>query len=339
MRINKIIISFIAAMFLTNFALATEITGAGSSFVAPLMTKWSETYKAKTGDSLNYQSIGSGAGINQIKAKTVDFGATDNPMKGEDLDSLGMVQFPDVVGGIVQIFNIPGFKAGELVLDGVTSAMIFSGEITKWSDAKIAALNPGKKLPDQTITVVTRSDGSGTTAIFTDYLSAVSSSWKEKVGSGGTVNWPAASNTGGKGNDGVAANVTRIAGAIGYVEYAYAKSNNIAYFDMINHDKKKVAPTLENFSAAAALAKWESVPGMGIKLVNLPGEKSWPITGASFIVMYKEPSDKTKSNAALKFFKYGLEQGQKQAAELSYVALPKNVVDYIAKNVWSKIKQ
>jgi len=339
MKKTKFILSFVLALLISTNAFAVEITGAGASFPAPIYTKWAEQYKTVSGDSLNYASIGSGGGVKQIKEKTVDFGATDNPLKGEDLEKDGMVQFPAIIGGVVVIFNLDGFKPGELKIDGDTTAKIFAGEIEKWNDKQIAALNPGKKLPDQAITVVTRSDSSGTTAIYTDYLSSVSASWKEKIGKGGTVNWTAKSNVGGKGNEGVAANVTRIKGSIGYVEYAYAKLNKIPHFSMKNHDGKFVQPDLTSFGAAAANANWAGTPGMGISLVNQKGEKSWPITGASFVLMYKDSANKQKSNAALKFFEWSFKNGGKSAAELDYVALPANVTDYISKNVWSQIKK
>lgn len=341
MKTTKFILSFVLALLISTnaFAKGIEITGAGASFPAPIYTKWAEQYKIVSGDSLNYASIGSGGGVKQIKEKTVDFGATDNPLKGEDLEKDGMVQFPAIIGGVVVIFNLDGFKPGELKIDGDTTAKIFAGEIEKWNDKQIAALNPGKKLPDQAITVVTRSDSSGTTAIYTDYLSSVSASWKEKIGKGGTVNWTAKSNIGGKGNEGVAANVTRIKGSIGYVEYAYAKLNKIPHLSMKNHDGKFVQPDLTSFGAAAANANWAGTPGMGISLVNQKGEKSWPITGASFVLMYKDSANKQKSDAALKFFEWSFKNGGKSAAELDYVALPANVTDYISKNVWSQIKK
>jgi phosphate transport system substrate-binding protein len=341
MKKTKFILSFVLALLISTnaFAKGIEIIGAGASFPAPIYTKWAEQYKTVSGDSLNYASIGSGGGVKQIKEKTVDFGATDNPLKGDELEKEGMVQFPAIIGGVVVIFNLEGFKPGELKIDGDTTAKIFAGEIEKWNDKQIAALNPGKKLPDQAITVVTRSDSSGTTKIYTDYLSAASPSWKEKIGSGGTVNWTAKSNTGGKGNEGVAANVTRIKGAIGYVEYAYAKINNIPFLSMKNLDGKYVLPSLESFGAAASNANWSGTPGMGITLVNQKGEKSWPITGASFILMYKDSANKEKSNAALKFFEWSFKNGGKSAAELDYVSLPANVTDYISKNVWNQIKK
>jgi len=328
-------------LLLSTFAYAKDITitGAGATFVAPLISKWSEEYKKISGNSINYASIGSSGGVKQIREKTVDFGATDAPLKGADLEKDGMVQFPEIIGAVVPVVNLQGFKPGELRIDGPTLASIFLGDITKWSDKRIADLNAGKKLPDTEITVVTRSDGSGTTNVFTDYLSKVSPTWKEKVGAANTVNWPAKSTIGGKGNEGVAANVTRVKGSIGYVEFAYAKLNNIPHMNMKNLDGKFVAPSLESFKAAAAGADWTSVPGMGISLNNQKGEKSWPITSASFILMYKTPVDKTKSNETLKFFEWAFKNGGKSAESLEYVPLPANVTDYIAKNVWSKIQK
>jgi len=341
MKKNNFIVTFFATLLLSTFAYAKDITitGAGATFVAPLISKWSEEYKKISGNSINYASIGSSGGVKQIREKTVDFGATDAPLKGEDLEKDGMVQFPEIIGAVVPVVNLQGFKPGELRIDGPTLASIFLGDITKWSDKRIADLNAGKKLPDTEITVVTRSDGSGTTNVFTDYLSKVSPTWKEKVGAANTVNWPAKSTIGGKGNEGVAANVTRVKGSIGYVEFAYAKLNNIPHMNMKNLDGKFVAPSLESFKAAAAGADWTSVPGMGISLNNQKGEKSWPITSASFILMYKTPVDKTKSNETLKFFEWAFKNGGKFAESLEYVPLPANVTDYIAKNVWSKIQK
>ena len=273
MKKNNFIVTFFATLLLSTFAYAKDITitGAGATFVAPLISKWSEEYKKISGNSINYASIGSSGGVKQIREKTVDFGATDAPLKGEDLEKDGMVQFPEIIGAVVPVINLEGFKPGELRIDGPTLASIFLGDITKWSDKRIADLNAGKKLPDIEITVVTRSDGSGTTNVFTDYLSKVSPVWKEKVGAANTVNWPAKSTIGGKGNEGVAANVTRIKGSIGYVEFAYAKLNNIPHMNMKNLDGKFVAPSLESFKAAAAGADWTSVPGMGISLNNQKG--------------------------------------------------------------------
>ena len=341
MKKNNFIVTFFVTLLLSTFAYAKDITitGAGATFVAPLISKWSEEYKKISGNSINYASIGSSGGVKQIREKTVDFGATDAPLKGADLEKDGMVQFPEIIGAVVPVVNLQGFKPGELRIDGPTLASIFLGDITKWSDKRIADLNAGKKLPDTEITVVTRSDGSGTTNVFTDYLSKVSPAWKEKVGAANTVNWPAKSTIGGKGNEGVAANVTRVKGSIGYVEFAYAKLNNIPHMNMKNLDGKFVAPSLESFKAAAAGADWTSVPGMGISLNNQKGEKSWPITSASFILMYKTPVDKTKSNETLKFFEWAFKNGGKSAESLEYVPLPANVTDYIAKNVWSKIQK
>lgn len=341
MKKNNFIVTFFATLLISTFVYAKDITitGAGATFVAPLISKWSEEYKKISGNSINYASIGSSGGVKQIREKTVDFGATDAPVKGEDLEKDGMVQFPEIIGAVVPVINLEGFKPGELRIDGPTLASIFLGDITKWSDKRIADLNAGKKLPDTEITVVTRSDGSGTTNVFTDYLSKVSPAWKEKVGTANAVNWLAKSTIGGKGNEGVAANVTRVKGSIGYVEFAYAKLNNIPHMNMKNLDGKFIAPSLESFKAAAAGADWTSVPGMGISLNNQKGEKSWPITSASFILMYKTPVDKTKSNETLKFFEWAFKNGGKSAESLEFVPLPTNVTDYIAKNVWSKIQK
>jgi phosphate transport system substrate-binding protein len=286
---------------------------------------------------LNYQSIGSSGGIRQIRAKTVTFGASDAPVGGADLDKDGMVQFPVILGGVVPVFNLEGFKPGELRVTGEVLAEMFMGWIVNWNDPKIAALNPGKKLPDQTITVAHRADGSGTTFIFTDYLNEVSKLWKEKVGKGAAVKWPAASSVGGKGNEGVAANVSRVKGAIGYVEYAYAKKNKIPHLALQNRDGQYVNPDDATFAAAAAGADWFSVPGMGISLVNQKGASSWPITGGSFALMYKNPSDKAASAEVIKFFDWAFKNGKKQALELDYVPLPDALTSQIASKVWSQI--
>ncbi len=266
------------------------------------------------------------------------FGATDAPLSGADLDKDGMVQFPVILGGVVPIVNLDGFKPGELRVTGQVMAEMFMGWIVNWNDPKIAALNPGKKLPDQTITVVHRADGSGTTFIFTDYLNEVSPLWKEKVGKGAAVKWPAASSVGGKGNEGVAANVSRVKGAIGYVEYAYAKKNKIPHMAMQNRDGQYVNPDDTTFAAAAAGADWFSVPGMGISLVNQKGASSWPITGASFALMYKQPADKAASAEVLKYFDWAFKNGKKQALELDYVPLPDALTAQIASKVWSQIQ-
>jgi phosphate transport system substrate-binding protein len=320
-------------------ALAADITGAGASFPYPIYVKWAEAYKAATGNGLNYQSIGSSGGIRQIKAKTVTFGATDAPVAGDELTKDGMIQFPAIIGGTVPVLNIDGIKPGELRISGPVLADMFTGAITKWNDAKIAALNPGKKLPDLEITVVHRADGSGTTFNFTDYLSAVSKDFNDKVGKGASVKWPAATSVGGKGNEGVAANVTRIKGSIGYVEYAYVKKNNMIFMQMLNADGKYVAPDDKTFASAAAGADWFSVPGMGISMVNAKGADSWPISTASFILMYKEPTDKAASAEALKFFDWSFKNGKKMAEDLDYVPLPDKLTDQIRSRVFSQIQK
>jgi phosphate transport system substrate-binding protein len=333
----KSLIGGAALAFGLNAATAADITGAGATFPYPIFAKWAEDYKKATGVGLNYQSIGSSGGIRQIRAKTVTFGASDAPVGGADLDKDGMVQFPVILGGVVPVFNLEGFKPGELRVTGEVLAEMFMGWIVNWNDPKIAALNPGKKLPDQTITVAHRADGSGTTFIFTDYLNEVSKLWKEKVGKGAAVKWPAASSVGGKGNEGVAANVSRVKGAIGYVEYAYAKKNKIPHLALQNRDGQYVNPDDTTFAAAAAGADWFSVPGMGISLVNQKGASSWPITGASFALMYKNPSDKAASAEVIKFFDWAFKNGKKQAIELDYVPLPDALTSQIASKVWSQI--
>jgi phosphate transport system substrate-binding protein len=318
-------------------AQAADITGAGATFPYPIYAKWAEEYKKVAKVGLNYQSIGSSGGVRQIRAKTVTFGGTDAPLSGADLEKDGMVQFPAILGGVVPIVNLDGFKPGEMRLTGPVLAEIFIGSIAKWNDPKIAAINPGKKLPDQAITVVHRADGSGTTFIFTDYLNEVSKPWAEKVGKGAAVKWPAASSVGGKGNEGVAANVSRVKGSIGYVEYAYAKKNKIPHTQLENRNGLFVEPDDTTFAAAAANADWFSVPGMGISLVNQRGTKVWPITGASFILMYKNPVDKAASNEALKFFDWSFKNGKKMAEELDYVALPDSLTKAITERVWKDI--
>ncbi len=319
-------------------AFAADITGAGATFPYPMYAKWAEAYKKETGVGLNYQSIGSSGGIRQIRAKTVTFGASDAPVKGEDLDKDGMVQFPAIIGGTVPVVNLDGFKPGELRITGPVLAEVFMGTIAKWNDPKLTALNPGKNLPNENITVVHRADGSGTTFNFTDYLTAVSKDWADKVGKGAAVKWPAASSVGGKGNEGVAANVTRVKGAIGYIEYAYVKKNNMTFLQLQNADGKFVSPDDLTFAAAAAGADWFSVPGMGVSMVNAKGATSWPISTASFILMYKEPSDKAASKDAIKFFDWAFKNGKQMAAELDYVALPDSLTAQIRQRVWSQIK-
>jgi phosphate transport system substrate-binding protein len=329
-----------AAAFATmamGSALAADITGAGATFPFPVYAKWAEAYKKETGIGLNYQSIGSSGGLRQIRAKTVAFGASDAPVAGDVLDKDGMVQFPAIIGGTVPVFNVDGFAQGEMRITGPVLAEMFLGTISKWNDSKIAALNPGKTLPDQVITVVHRADGSGTTFNWTDYLSAVSKPWADTVGKGAAVKWPAQTSVGGKGNEGVAANVTRIKGSVGYVEYAYAKKNNIPYMALQNKDGKFVRPDDKTFAAAAAGLDWFSVPGMGLSMVNAAGADAWPISTASFILMYKNPDDKAQSAEVLKFFDWAFKNGKTMALELDYVPLPDKLTADIRSKVWSQI--
>jgi phosphate transport system substrate-binding protein len=331
--------SFIVAATLTGScvaASAADISGAGATFPFPIYAKWADTYKKETGNGLNYQSIGSGGGIKQIKAKTVTFGASDMPLTPKDLKDAGLIQFPTVVGGDVPAVNLDGVKAGDLVLDGPTLANIFLGAITKWDDAAIKKLNPNAKLPADPIVVVHRSDGSGTTFIFTDYLSKVSPDWKSKVGASTAVEWPAG--IGAKGNEGVANNVAQTKGAIGYIEYAYAKQNKMASVSMINSDGKSVAPNAAAFQAAAANADWAKSENYYVILTNQPGAESWPIAGATFILMYKQPDNADASTEAIKFFDWAYSKGGKAAEELDYVPLPAPVVAQIQKTWAAEIK-
>ncbi len=318
-------------------AMASDITGAGATFPFPIYAKWAEAYKKATGVGLNYQSIGSSGGIRQIRAKTVAFGATDAPLSGADLDKDGMVQFPAIIGGTVPVFNLEGFANGDLRVTGPVLAEMFLGTISRWNDPKLAALNPGKKLPDMAITIVHRADGSGTTFNWTDYLSVVSKEWADKVGKGAAVKWPAPTSVGGKGNEGVAANVSRTRGALGYVEYAYAKRNKIPAMALQNRDGQYVMPDDDTFAAAAAGADWFSVPGMGLSIVNQPGAKAYPVTTASFILMYKQPANKQESAEVLKFFDWAFKNGKGMAAELDYVPLPDSLTAQIRQRVWSQI--
>jgi phosphate transport system substrate-binding protein len=334
----KSIAATVAAFAFSAPALAADITGAGATFPFPIYAKWAEAYKKETGTGLNYQSIGSSGGIRQIRAKTVTFGASDAPVKGEELDRDGMVQFPAIIGGTVPVFNLDGFAKGELRVTGPVLAEMFLGKISKWNDPKLAALNPGKKLPDQIITIVHRADGSGTTFNWTDYLSSVSPDWANGPGKGAAVKWPAPTSVGGKGNEGVAANVSRTKGALGYVEYAYAKRNNIPVMALENKDGKFVMPDDLTFAAAAAKADWSKAPGMGISLVSQPGADSYPVVTASFILMYKEPANKAESAEVLKFFDWAFKNGKNLATELDYVPLPDSLTNEIRKSVWSQIK-
>ncbi len=317
-------------------AAAADLTGAGSTFVYPVLAKWADTYKKDTGIGLNYQSIGSGGGIQQITNKTVTFGASDMPLTPENVAKNNFVQFPIVSGAVVPLVNLPGIKPGELVLDGPTIAKVFLGEITKWNDPAIAKLNPGLKLPSTAIAVVHRSDGSGTTFIWTNYLSKVSPEWKQKVGENTAVEWPVG--IGAKGSEGVSNQAGQIVGALGYVEYAYAMQNNLNYARMINAAGKTVAPTATAFQAAAAGADWTSAPDFHVIITNAPGATSWPVAGSTFILMQSTPVNEADSAAALKFFDWGYKNGQKMAADLDYVPMPDNVVALIEKSWKEKIK-
>ena len=317
-------------------ARAADISGAGATFPYPVYAKWAQDYKVMTGTSINYQSIGSGGGIKQIKAKTVTFGATDAPLMAKDLTAAGLEQFPMVMGGIVPVVNLDGVKPGELTLDGTALANIFMGSITKWNDPAIAKLNPDVKLPDAAIAVVHRSDGSGTTFNFTDYLSKASPDWKSKVGENTAVEWPVG--IGAKGNEGVANNVANTKGSIGYIEYAYAKQNNLTFTKMVNKDGKVVSPTVPAFTAAAANADWAKAPGFYQILTDQPGAESWPLTAATFILMQKEPADAAASQEAVKFFMWAFDKGDDDAKALDYIPMPDNVVALIKKAIVTDIK-
>ncbi len=312
-------------------ALAADITGAGATFPYPIYAKWADAYRKVSGVGLNYQSIGSGGGIKQITAKTVSFGASDAPMKAEDLDKNGLVQFPAIMGGVVPVYNLKGVAAGAIKLNGAVLGDIYLGKVKTWNDPAIAKLNAGMNLPNQAISVVHRSDGSGTTFLFSNYLSKVNADWKSTIGEGTAVKWP--TGVGGKGNEGVANYVARIDGAIGYVEYAYAKQNKLAHAQMMNREGQVVAPTEETFRAAAAGADWSSVPGMGVILTDQPGKQSWPITGASFILIHKTQDKPDIAKEVLKFFDWSFENGDKMALDLDYVPMPDPVVKQI-KSVW-----
>jgi phosphate transport system substrate-binding protein len=317
----------------TTPAAAADITGAGATFPFPIYYKWAEAYRKETGIGMNYQSIGSGGGIRQIKAKTVEFGATDAPLKGEELTKDGLIQFPTVLGGVVPVVNIQGMQSGQLKLSGEVLADIYRGEIKKWNDPKIAQLNSGVSLPDANITPVYRSDGSGTTNIFTSYLSDVSPAWKSSLGAGTTVNWPVGQ--GGKGNEGVAATVKQVNNSIGYVEFAYAKQNNMPIAQLRNKDGQFVKPEEQTFAAAAEKADWNAAPGFGISLTNQAGAQAWPITGATFILVPKAPDRPEQVAQVLKFFDWAYKNGGKMASDLDYVALPATVADQV-RGVWSK---
>ena len=334
----KKFLTFLAAVLTVAAVQAADITGAGATFPYPIYAKWAEAYKKQTGIGLNYQSIGSSGGIRQINAGTVAFGATDAPVKGEDLEKRDQVQFPAIIGGTVPIVNLDGFKPGELRITGPVMAEVFLGNITRWNDPKLAALNPGKSLPNMAITVVHRADGSGTTFNWTDYLTVVSPEWAQRVGRGAAVKWPAASSIGGKGNEGVAGNVRRVKGAVGYVEYAYAKKNNMIHLKLQNKAGNFVDPDDKSFAAAADGADWFSVPGMGLSIVDQKNPQAWPVSSASFIIMYRDPRNKETSRDVLKFFEWAFRNGKEMALELDYVPLPDSLTDEIRSRVWSQIK-
>lgn len=330
MRINKLVGHLaIAAYAAVSFssALAADMTGAGASFPYPIYAKWAEAYKAATGNGLNYQSIGSGGGIKQIKAKTVDFGASDMPLKAEELEAAGLMQFPAIMGGVVPVVNLPGIAPGQLKMTGDVLAGIYMGKIKKWNAPEITALNPGVKLPDEDIVVVHRSDGSGTTFLWTDYLSKVNPEFKSAVGAGTAVKWP--TGIGGKGNEGVSANVQRIKNSIGYVEYAYAKKNKMGHTQLKNKDGQFVQPADDSFKAAAAGADWAKTPGFGVVLTDQAGKESWPVTGASFILMHKTQADPAKAKEVVKFFDWAYKNGGGMATDLEYVAMPAAVTKQV----------
>ena len=333
---KKLIATLLASVALV--AHSADITGAGATFPYPIYAKWAEAYKKETGIGLNYQSIGSSGGIRQINAKTVAFGASDAPVSGENLDKQGQVQFPAIIGGTVPVINLDGFKPGELRITGTVMADMFLGNIVKWNDPRFAALNPGKKLPDENITIVHRADGSGTTFNWTDYLSTVSKEFSDKVGKGAAVKWPAASSVGGKGNEGVAANVNRIKGSLGYVEYAYVKKNNMTFLQVQNKSGRWISPDDLTFAAAADGADWFSIPGMGLSIVDQKNPNAWPVSSASFIIMYKNPDKKDESQEVLKFFDWAFKNGRKMSEELDYVHLPDSLTKQIRDRVWSQIK-
>lgn len=333
---KKIILTLLTAFAVT--AQAADITGAGATFPYPIYAKWAEAYKKETGIGLNYQSIGSSGGIRQINARTVDFGASDAPVSGENLDKNNQVQFPVIIGGTVPVVNLDGFKPGELRITGPAMAEVFMGNISKWNDPKLLALNPGKKLPDLAITVVHRADGSGTTYNWTDYLTAVSPEWEKRVGRGAAVKWPSATSVGGKGNEGVAANVNRIKGSIGYVEYAYVKKNNMIFMQLQNKAGRWISPDDLTFAAAADGADWFSVPGMGLSIVDQKNPNAWPVSSASFIIMYKESTNRAQNQAVLKFFDWAFRNGKKMSEELDYVHLPATLQEQIRQRVWTQIK-
>jgi len=334
--LHKLVAAGVVAAAATAPAVAADISGAGSTFAYPIYSRWAEAYKKETGIGVNYQAIGSSDGITQIQNKEVTFAASDMPLSVVGLDTDGLLQFPTLTAGVVPVVNIDGVKPGDLVLDGPTLAKIFLGEIKSWNDAALRKLNPSVKLPSQAIRVVYRSDGSGTTFVFTNYLGKVSADWRSKVGSTTAVEWPVG--IGASGNEGAARGVAGMKGAIGYVEYAYVKQNKLSYARLMNKGGKAVAPTIESFSAAATRANWEGAPGFGVILTNEAGAASWPIAGATFILIHKQPGDPAAAGAALKFFNWAYAKGGHMAQELDYVPMPANVVSAVQRLWAAQIK-
>jgi phosphate transport system substrate-binding protein len=331
MRMKHLLVSILigsTAALASGITLAADMTGAGATFPYPIYAKWAEMYKKATGNGLNYQSVGSGAGIKQIKAKTVDFGASDMPLQAAELNEAGLFQFPAIMGGVVTVVNLEGVTPGQLKLTGPVVADIYLGKITKWNDPAIAALNPGVKIPAEDITVVHRADSSGTSFLFTNYLSQTNPDFKAKIGAGTAVKWTVG--VGGKGNDGVAANVQRIKGAIGYVEWAYAKKNKMSHTQLKNHDGQFLQPDDDAFKAAAANAEWTKTPGFAVVLTDQPGKAAWPITGVSYILMHKQQENAEKGREVIKFFDYAFKNGDAAATELDYVPLPDAVTKLVA---------
>jgi len=330
MRMKQLLATIIigtSATFASTAILAADITGAGATFPYPIYAKWAEMYKKASGNGLNYQSVGSGAGIKQIKAKTVDFGASDMPLAADELNQAGLFQFPAIMGGVVTVVNLDGVAPGQLKLTGPVVADIYLGKITKWNDGAIAALNPGVKLPAEDITVVHRADSSGTSFLFTDYLSKTNADFKTRIGAGTAVKW--ATGVGGKGNDGVAANVQRIKGSIGYVEWAYAKKNKMSHTQLKNRDGVFLQPDDDAFKAAASNADWAKTPGFAVVLTDQPGKAAWPITGVSYILVHTQQADAAKGKEVLKFFDYAFKNGDAAATDLDYVPMPDAVVKLV----------
>jgi phosphate transport system substrate-binding protein len=335
-NIRRALLAGAAALAVAAVAQAADISGAGATFPYPIYSKWADAYKKETGVGLNYQSIGSGGGIKQIKAKTVTFGASDMPLKPDELKESGLVQFPMIIGGVVPVVNIKGVKPGDLTLDGPTIASIYLGEITKWNDPRVKKLNPSVNLPATAIAPVYRSDGSGTNFLFTDYLSKSSPKFKDAVGSATSVQWPVG--IGAKGNEGLANMTSQTDGAIGYVEYAYAKQNNMSYARLINRAGKAVVPSAQSFQAAASNGDWAHAEGYYLILTDQPGAASWPITGASFILVYHEPQDPAATGDALKFFDWAYKHGGQMAAELDYVPLPEALIKQVRQTWKAQVK-